>query len=111
MNGKSLSLIEQQQQYYRCSQSIQLSTYDSGFIDDQTIESLTTTHPISGSENNLINEQKNQHSNIDEILLTTSEGVDDDEHDSPVNDLITNEIRNSNRQKWKTIAKHVSFQG
>lgn len=109
-NEKSLSLIEQQQQYYRCTQSVQLSAYDSGFVDDQTVESSTTVHPRSGSENNLILEQKTSHSNTDEILLTKSEHVDDG-NDSPINDFSTNELRNSNRQKWKTVAKHVSFQG
>jgi hypothetical protein len=47
---------------------------------------------------------------MDDILLTKSEAVEDDEdeddEDSPVN-----EIRNSNQQKWKTVSKHVSFQG
>jgi hypothetical protein len=100
------SLIEQQQQFYRCAQSVHLSTYDSGFVDDQTVESLTTANPISGSENNLTNEEN---MNIDDILLTKSE--DDEDDDLPLNGLTINEIRNSKRQKWKTAAKHVSFQG
>jgi hypothetical protein len=47
--------------------------------------------------------------NIDDILLTKSE--DDEDDDLPLNGLAINEIRNSKRQKWKTAAKHVSFQG
>lgn len=105
------SLIEQQQtQFFRCTQSVQLSTHDSGFVDDQTIESATMTNAISGSENNLTNEQNHP----DDILLTRSEAVeddDDDEDDTPGLVLETNEIRNSKRPKWKAMAKRVSFQG
>jgi hypothetical protein len=52
---------------------------------------------------------------MDDILLTKSEAVEDDEdeddEDLRVNGLTTNEIRTSNQQKWKAASKHVSFQG
>jgi len=38
------------QQFYPCSQSVQLSTYDSGFVDDQTVGSLMTPNEINESE-------------------------------------------------------------
>ncbi len=99
---------QQQQQFFRCSQSVQLSTYDSGFVDDQATENSITPNPMSGSENNLTNE----HMNTDDILLTKSEGVeedeDEDEDDCQGNGLEPNENK---RQKWKTVAKRVSFQG
>lgn len=37
------SLLAEHQQFYNCSPSFQLSTYDSGFFDDQTMDSLTKT--------------------------------------------------------------------
>ena len=37
------SLLADHQQFYNYSQSLQLSTYDSGFFDDQTMDSLTKT--------------------------------------------------------------------
>lgn len=108
-----IALIEQQQtQFFRCTQSVQLSTYDSGFVDDQTVESATTANPNSTSENNLVSE----HMHPDDILMTKSEAVEDEEEeedddDPPGNILETNEIRNSKRPKWKSIGKRVSFQG
>jgi hypothetical protein len=51
---------------------------------------------------------------MDDILLTKSEEEeeeDDNDDNIPENSLATNEIRNSNQQKWKTAPKHVSFQG
>ena len=94
---------QQQTQFFRCAQSVQLSTHDSGFVDDQTVESASMANPISGSENN-----------PDDILLTKSEAVEDDEDDEddvPGNALEINEIRISKRAKWKVMAKRVSFQG
>jgi hypothetical protein len=87
------------QQFYPCSQSVQLSTYDSGFVDDQTVGSLMTPNEINESE------EKDKHMSMDDILLIKSE--DDDEDDN----LPLNELRNSNRQKWKNVSKRVSFQG
>ncbi|CAF1117464.1 unnamed protein product [Rotaria sordida] len=107
------SLIEHQP-FYRCTQSVQLSTYDSGFVDEQTVGSLTAINNINEFENNLINKDKNEHMSMDDILLTKSEEDDDDDNDDDgdlqLNDLITDELRNSNQQKWKNISKHVSFQ-
>jgi hypothetical protein len=40
---KEKSLLADHQQFYNCSQSFQLSTYDSGFFDDQTMDSTATT--------------------------------------------------------------------
>ncbi len=102
-----------QQSFYRCSQSVQLSNYDSGFVDDQTVESSTMANPLNGSDENLINEQKSAQINMDDILLTKSEDDDEEEKEenSPENGLATNEMRNSKRQKWKAVSKRVSFQG
>jgi hypothetical protein len=52
---------------------------------------------------------------MDDILLTKSE-VDDedddnDDDDLPLNGLSKTELRNSKQQKWRTVSKHVSFQG
>ncbi|CAF3795119.1 unnamed protein product, partial [Adineta steineri] len=44
------TLLAEHHQFYSCSQSLQFSTYDSGFFDDQTINSLPmtlTNEPIS----------------------------------------------------------------
>jgi hypothetical protein len=53
----------------------------------------------------------NEHMNTDDILLTRSEAVEDDDEDEDDfqgNGLEPNENK---RQKWKTVAKRVSFQG
>jgi hypothetical protein len=102
--------LTEQQQFYRCSQSAQLSTYDSGFVDEQTMGSLTAGNTCGGSESNLVNEQKDQHMSMDDILLTKSE-EDDDDDDLLSNGLTINDARQSNRQKWRHISKRVSFQG
>lgn len=44
------SLLADHQQFYSCSQSLQLSAYDSGFFDDQTMNSLATTSTIPFEE-------------------------------------------------------------
>ena len=107
-----ISFVEQQTQFFRCTQSVQLSTYDSGFVDDQTVESAMTANPNSASDTHLANEQMHP----DDILLTKSEAVEDEEDEDeddfpPGNALESNETRNSKRPKWKSIGKRVSFQG
>jgi hypothetical protein len=64
---------------------------------------------MNESETNLTNEQKNDHLSMDDILLTKSE--DDEDDDLPPNGRSMNELSNSNRQKWRNVAKRVSFQG
>ncbi|CAF4242912.1 unnamed protein product, partial [Rotaria magnacalcarata] len=61
------------------------------------------------SEENSQNKQKDEHMSMDDILLTKSE-EDDDDDDLQLSGLIIGELRNSNQQKWKNIAKRVSFQ-
>ncbi|CAM2697728.1 unnamed protein product [Rotaria socialis] len=101
--------ITDNQSFFRCSQSVQLSTYDSGFVDEQTLESLTAMHDTHESEENSQNKQKDEHMSMDDILLTKSE-EDDDDDDLQLSGLIIDELRNSNQQKWKNAAKRVSFQ-
>jgi len=48
---------------------------------------------------------------MDDILLTKSEAVEDDEDEDDEDLRATNEIKTSNQQKWKAVPKHVSFQG
>lgn len=74
----------------RSIQSVHLATYDSGFVDEQAVESsMTTSHPANTTD---------VHLSLDEILLTKSEDEDDD---GP----------SATRQKWKNGPKRVSFQG
>lgn len=102
LDPKLLFKSGENQQFYRCSQSAQLTTYDSGFVDDQTVESLTTANH---TEENLLNEQKDEQTNVDDILLTKSED-EEDRNETPDTDQT-----NPNQQKWKPISKRVSFQG
>ena len=91
--------LAEHQQFYPGPQSVQLSTYDSGFVDDQTVGSLIAVNEINESE------EKDKHMSMDDILLIKSEDDEDDDN------LQLNELRNSNRQKWKNVSKRVSFQG
>lgn len=99
--------IMDNQSFLRCSQSVQLSTYDSGFVDEPTLENLTGIHDVTEKENSLPDKQKDEHMSMDDIMLTKSE--EDDEEDS--HDLILTELRNPSQQQWKTVAKRVSFLG
>lgn len=76
------------QEDLHCTQSVQLTTYDSGFIDELNLENSNSKilNPISTSDN-------------DDMILTKSE-IDDDTTES-----------HSKEIKWKNIEKHVSFQG
>lgn len=110
MKSNEKPLLIERQQFFRCSQSTQLSTYDSGFVDEQNIESITTAHANNESENDLHNRRHNEHMSMDDILLTKSE-EDDDYDDLPSNGVAQNEPNNSNQQKWRQVSKRVSFQG
>jgi hypothetical protein len=57
------SLLADHKQYYSYSQSLQLSTYDSGFFDDETMNSLASTTTIQSQE---LDESTNECMNIDD---------------------------------------------
>ena len=98
-------------QTFRCSQ---LTTYDSGFVDDQTIGSSTAaTLAILGgsSDDDLIDKKRLERMSMDDILLTKSEDDDDDDEGLGIHGSSGKRLRSANPQKWKNIAKRVSFQG
>ena len=83
-------LMKNNEKMSRSIQSVHLSTYDSGFVDEHAVESsMATSHP---------NNPTDVHLSLDDILLTKSEDEDDDG-------------LAANRQKWKNGTKRVSFQG
>ena len=101
--------------FFRTLQSTHVSVHDSGFVDDQTVESSTTMRATSSTDRSELN-QNNEQMVMDDILLTKSEDDDDEEGQNtekqigPVS-LSAGDLRNSHRQKWKQAGKRVSFQG
>lgn len=82
-------LMKSNEKMSRSTQSVHLSTYDSGFVDEHAVESsMATSHP----------NPTDIHLSLEDILLTKSEDEDD-------------EGISANRQKWKNGTKRVSFQG
>ncbi|CAF1272754.1 unnamed protein product [Rotaria sordida] len=107
------SLLAEHQQFYNCSQSFQLSAYDSGFFDDQISESLTipttkTSMITNELKNNLGKNVKKERKNIDDMLININES--NEESVLSLNDLSTKDIQKLNRQKQRHVTKHVSFQ-
>lgn len=107
--------LTEQSRVFRTLQSVQLSTHDSGFVDEQAADSLTTGRPTSSMDQFDGNMNTDEHMTIDDILLTKSEEEeeDDDNQRSRVTHRSSEEreARRSNRQKWKSSSKRVSFQG
>ena len=94
-----------------------MTTYDSGFVDDQTIGSSTAaTLAILGgsSDDDLLDKKRLERMSMDDILLTKSEDDEDDDDEDEglgIHGSSGKRLRSANPQKWKNIAKRVSFQG
>lgn len=96
-------LLKSNEKVSRSSQSVHLSTYDSGFVDEHAVESSMAVTPMMNISES--HRRAEIHLNLDEIQMTKSEDEDDD---GLTNDASVNP---SNRQKWKNMSKRVSFQG
>ena len=67
------------------------------------------------SDDDLIDKKRLERMSMDDILLTKSEDDEDDDEDDDeglgIHGSSGKRLRSANPQKWKNIAKRVSFQG
>lgn len=107
-------------EFYPCSHSFQLSSYDSGFIDEHTMDSSATTTTTTvamaggGSENTLAIEHQDSLTRIDEIFSNkTEDDDDDDDYDENLTShgLSSAELQDIHHSRSRQSEKRVSFQG